>query len=574
MQKNRRTVSLLNAMKKTTKSLSTRLILIFILVLALSTATIGTISYYLNRRSAVELNSARALSIARTVASAVDVDAYKDTVSAGKKTEYWYTFTSYLDDVITKNNLVFLYVLSSHDDSLVTYFAEGMVPGDLVEELEFGDTESLDVYDENILDVFAGADVTSKDVYDAEEWGFMVSGIAPIFDKDGSVIGVVGADVAVNEVLTSSNQFGLLLLLLILGICIVVGISIAVYLKRSLGNPIAELTEVSKKIASGDPNIKIKTHSNTEIGVLADSFREMVETINQQTQALQAIAAGDLSVKLEARSENDIMNHALIDTVANLNDILSQITTLTSQVSVESSQIASSAQSLAKGASSQASAVEELSSSINEIAIQTRQNTELAEKSATIADDMREKASSSYTQMQELITAVSAINEASTAVRSVLRIIEDVAFQTNILSLNASVEAARAGEHGTGFAVVSKEIQNLSKKTSDSAKETAELVADTIQKTKLGVSLAQEVFAAMQEVVANSKESDTIANDIAMSSKEQMMAIEQINLGIDQVAIVVHQNSTVADESAMVSRQMNKQAENLSELVSRFKTKK
>lgn len=548
--------------------------MIFISILLVSTLTVGTISYFLNRNDSIRMNGERALSIARSVSSAVNSEAFAEVVRTGEKNSYWFEFKDMLDAVIERNHLIYLYVLYGYDEENVIYFAEGIEEGNQDEVIDFNETEELAVYDEDILDVFAGEEVISKDIYSSDEWGHVVSGHAPIFDDAGNVIGIVGADIAVNEVLESANQFGLMNLLITLGLSIIMSILVALYLRRSLGKPIAEITEVAKKIARGNPNVEIHTRSNTEIGELADSFREMIVTIRGQADTLKAIADGDLSVVIAPRGEDDVISYAFLETIDQLNAMLKQINQLTARVVSESGHIASSAQSLAKGASSQSSAIEQLSASITEISIQTKQNAELAMKSAQLADVMQIDATNSFSQTEDLISSVNDINEASNAVHSVLKVIDEIAFQTSILSLNASVEAARAGENGKGFAVVSKEIQNLSKKTSESAKDTAELIANTLSKTKLGVKLAGEVHEAMVKVVNNVKESNRIADEIAHSSKEQMIAIDQVNQGINQVAAVVSQNSHVAEESASVSNGMNTQASNLSGLVSRFRTKK
>lgn len=545
----------------------------FMLILVVSTISIGTISYFMNRNDSIQMHGDRALGIARTVAAAVDTDAYAEILSSGQKTEYWHTFKAYLDEVITNNRLVYLYVLHDYDSENVYYFAEGMIEGDTIASLDLHDTEPVEDHDERLGEVFDGAEIVSTEIYSSEEWGHVISGMAPIVAKDGTVLGVIGADVSIEDVLESANQFGFMILLLVIGISVLMGIMITIYLRRSLGSPIAELTGVAGKLARGEIDVSIKTKSETEIGVLADSFRDMIETIRHQAQTLKSIAEGDLSVTVLPRSENDVMSLAFLETIDRLNAMISQINQLTARIAQESGKIATSAGSLAKGASSQASAVEQLSSSITEISYQTKQNTDLAEKSASLANKMQSEATSGFAQMEQLIAAVNEINEASNAVRFVLKVIEDIAFQTNILSLNASVEAARVGEQGRGFAVVSREVQNLSKKTAESAKETASLIADSIAKAKLGVQLAEEVYGAMNKVVANVMESDRVANEIAMSSREQMLAIDQINDGINQVAMVVNRNSAVAEENASVSNAMNEQITDLSGLVSRFRTK-
>ncbi len=560
------------SMEKKTRSLSTRLITIFIVILVASTCAVGAISYYLNRDMAIRLSGERALSIAQTIAGVIDPVKFQEVVDSGEMSAYWEAVKALADKVTESNQLKYQYVLYGYTNDSVLYFVEGMREGDEFEQLMLGDTDPIEYYD-RVLDVFAGENVISN-IYSADEWGSLVTGLAPILDADGTVIGVVGADISVDDVLNSTNSFGLMILLLVIAISVVVAVAITFYLRRSLGRPIAELTHVAKRIAKGEQDVSIQTQSLTEIGALADSFRDMIQSLKVQAHALKAISEGDLSVTIAPQSEKDVMGHAIADTVVNLNAMIGEINRLTEQVAEESRQMASSADGLAKGATSQASAVEQLSASISEIAIQTKQSSALAAKSATLANAVREDADLSFAQTEKLIGAVKDINRASDSIRHVMKMIEEIAFMTNILSLNASVEAAHAGEYGKGFAVVSKEVQNLAKKTSESAKETAALVMDTIDKTKLGVRLAEEVHGAMVKVVGNVVESDRVTGEIALSSREQSLAIEQINQGINQVAQVVQQNTHVAEKSATISRDMYEQSRTLAELITRFKTRR
>lgn len=554
-------------------SLSATITMIAIAALVVSTFIIGITSYFMNRSSAIRENSHRALDIATTVALSIDTEAYKETVASGEMGEYWHGFKRFLDNAITESNLKYLYVLTSMDDTNAYYFAEGIRADDDTPSIDLGGTELLIHHEDDLADVFAGTSIMSDTFYDDPEFGSVTSGMSPIFDADGSVIGVVGADVGMQDALEESNQFGLLCLLMILADSIIIGLIVAFYLNRRLGRPVAELSRVAQKVARGELDVDISIDSNDEIGLLADSFRDMTANIVKQTDTLEHISKGDLSVNITPRSDKDAISIAMRDTTLRLKDMIDQILTLSAQVATESGQMASSARSLASGATSQASAVEQLSASITEISIQTKQNSDLAEKSATLANTIRDTASASFDQVEQLIEAVNEINQSSNAIRSVVKAIEDIAFQTNLLAFNASVEAARAGDMGKGFGVVSKEVQNLSRKTSESAKETAALISDALTKSKQGVDLAMQVHQSMSSVIENVHESDRVANEIAHSSKEQMIAIDQINSSITLVANVVHKNSTVAEQSASSSHEMSVQASNLASLVSQFNTK-
>lgn len=545
-----------------------------LLVVVLSTITVGTISYFMNRETSIRLNSEKALGVARTIAAAVDPVGYREVLETGEKNDYWYTLEAYLGEVLMKNGLVYLYVLYDYDAQNVYYYAEGMADGDTAVQMDLHEQEDINNFDEHVKDVFRGYEVVSDEIYSTAEWGKMVSGMAPVFDENGGVIGIVGADIAVNEVLASADQFGFMILLMVIGISIVMGLLMALFLRRSLGEPIAELTAVAQRIACGETDLEIRTKSRDEIGMLADSFRAMAETVKDQARTLEAIAEGDLSVSIQPRSDKDVMNHAFADTIARLDTMISQINALTSRIATESGEIAASAQSLATGAANQSAATEELSATVTEISAQTKQNASLAEAAARLASELRQEVTVGFDKLETLIDAVKDIRHSSLAIGSVLKVIEDIALQTNILALNASVEASHAGKYGDGFAVVAREVQDLSRKTSTNAKQTAELIEDTLRKTKQGVLLAEAVHGTMETVVRSTAESNRIAEEIAMSSREQMTAIEQVNQGIHQVAMVVHENRNVAEKNAAVSREMNGEIESLKGLVARFKTRK
>jgi methyl-accepting chemotaxis protein len=195
----------------------------------------------------------------------------------------------------------------------------------------------------------------------------------------------------------------------------------------------------------------------------------------------------------------------------------------------------------------------------------------MAGRAAKLADAIKIGAEKGSQQMSEMINAVNEINKASHSIGDVIKVIDDIAFQTNLLALNAAVEAARAGQHGKGFAVVAEEVRHLATKSAEAAKNTGELIVNSIKKAKFGAEIAQETAASLEEIVSGINESNQIIADIAKSSAEQSLGIGEINSGIDQVAHIVQQNNATAEQSAAVSKELTVQSNVLQELISQFK---
>lgn len=560
-------------MKIKLKTLSARITFIVLTALILSTAVIGIFSYILNRQTAIDLNSAKALALAQSVASAVDPEQFAQIMETKQKNEFYQYYKKYLDDVLVKNDLLYLYVLDKKYDENVVYFAEGYINTRGDAEIVLGDTESTSYHDPALFEAIDSGRPTTTDIYVSGEFGKMVSGFAPIMDKTGRVIGVVGVDISIDDVMASSKHFGLITIIIVVLLCLIVGFVISRYMKRSIGKPITDLTKSAQKISQGDIDAIIHTDYSAEIGVLVDSFNKMIDSTKEQARILESLADGDLTIDVTPRCDKDIMSITLIKMIANLNDMFLEINSSISQLSLGSQQVAAVAQNLAQGSTEQAYVVEELSASIASVDSKTKDNAAQALKSAALADTMKIDAQKSSEQMQKMVQAVKEIEQASHSINAVIKVIDDIAFQTNILALNAAVEAARAGEHGKGFSVVAEEVRNLAVKSAAAAQNTSSLIEDSISKAALGTTLANDTSVSLAEIVTGVNESSQIAGDIAQSSKEQTLAISEINNDIDQVSKIVQQNSATSQESAAASEELSRQARILHELVAKFKLK-
>ena len=310
-----------------------------------------------------------------------------------------------------------------------------------------------------------------------------------------------------------------------------------------------------------------------EIAQCISSTSSVMQRISNVSDVLETISYGDLTTELSILSDSDKMGMSLQRMSSSLNNAFKDIYASSSQVSSGAKQVADGAQALAQGSSEQAASIEELSGSIIEIADKTKANAATADNTARLSTAMKEKAEKGSRQMDEMITAVVDINEASKNISKIIKTIDDIAFQTNILALNAAVEAARAGQHGKGFAVVAEEVRNLASKSAEAAKDTGNMIQNSMDKAELGTRIARDTAVSLAEIVTDINESSNFVSEIAKSSEEQSVRIQQINVGIDQVAQVVQQNSATAEESAAASEEMSGQSDMLQQIISQFKLK-
>lgn len=351
-------------------------------------------------------------------------------------------------------------------------------------------------------------------------------------------------------------NYNLILLSTIL-IGVLIALTLGIIISKIISSPIKEITGVANKLAGGDINVAVEIKTKDEVGELASSFRNMINSTKEQVNWATRIADGDLRFAINPKSEQDAMGIALQKMLEQLKEVVDNIIQASGNVSGGAQQLSSTAEELSQGASEQATAAEQASSSMEEMTSNIRQNAENAMQTEKIAVQSSVNAKEGGKAVTQTVTAMKEIAQK-------ISIIEEIARQTNLLALNAAIEAARAGEHGKGFAVVASEVRKLAERSQTAAAEISSLSSSS-------VDVADKAGHMLNQIVPDIQRTADLVQEITASSREQDTGAEQINNAIQQLNEIIQQNSAASEEMAATSEELLSQAEALQNTISYFK---
>lgn len=325
------------------------------------------------------------------------------------------------------------------------------------------------------------------------------------------------------------------------------------------------------------------TSRNLQIGALIASLlvgivlsiviaRGLSRPLGKAVDALESIAEGNLAVSLDIDTHDEVgqMARALNTAVERLNGTMREVAESAASANSSAQQLAAASESIASGAQEQAASLEETSASLEQITATVRQSADNARQASELAAGSKDTALQGQGVVSTAVAAMAEINAASAKISDIISTIDEIAFQTNLLAVNAAVEAARAGEEGRGFAVVASEVRSLAQRSASAAKEIKVLIQDSLRKVEAGSKLVNRSGATLQEIVGSVKRVTDIVGDIATAASEQSAGIEQVNTAMTQMDHVTQSNSAQTEELSATAESLSEQASNLLALVNTF----
>lgn len=403
--------------------------------------------------------------------------------------------------------------------------------------------------------------------------------VIQINEKTESTIVHINARLAKNQSIMSAAQLIAQIVFLVIILVVIWQIIVIIrFSKRELLVPIKKVSEQMVSLSEGNFQDELDMEEDSsEVGTMVTAINSMKKNtqamIGEISDTLEKMGDGDYQIALEKNyvGEYSEIKESFIKIGQKMSGTIQTLQEVSEQIEAGSGQLASAAQDLAEGCTAQALQVTEVVGVIQTMAESMAYNAQEAMNSVALSKKAGETLSVGNKKMDELIAAIEEINRSSEQISTIIGAIEDIASQTNLLSLNASIEAARAGEAGKGFAVVADQIRKLAEESAEAAGRTTELINTTVAAVDKGIQIAGETAEDMRLVMESEKEATEKMSMISGLLEKDTTNIREINNTMGSISEVVNNNSAASEETAAVSEEQMAQVETMVDLMGQFK---
>lgn len=477
---------------------------------------------------------------------------------------YFRLDTNFILDIIesisvSENSYAYLI---DQDGYIITHKDESLILQANVKDMGFGDIADK---------MMSGQADCGEYTYNGEK---IICAFSPIDNTDGWTMVIAAPEtdfsVAMNRIINVAVAIGI--------IAVIVVIIIATFMANYISKPVNTVKEALTNVAQGDLSSVIPEASGSdELAVLQNTARNLVEMLNsiigQANTILGSMANSDLrtSDMEHFPGEYDSLAVSVNSIKFTLNKLIAEIQNAAFGVDTGSKELAEATQALSQGTLTQANSLQTVAGNLGGVVEAIDRNSEQGEIVNKKLGNLDNQIQNMNSQMKDLFNAVNEIEELSSSIQKIVGTIDGIAFQTNILSLNASVEAARAGDLGSGFAVVAEEVRNLAIQCGESSRKTADLVAHCVKAINDAKKYADESFDSLTAIVNDSSEISGAFEKIANDTTEQAEKSKRIQKEIDNISDVVQTNTATAEETAASTAVLSEQAANLGELIRNFR---
>jgi methyl-accepting chemotaxis protein len=477
-------------------NVKTKLLVGFFCISLFSSVVVGVFTFVTIRDSEVRSLKGKLEMVAQMAPGIIDAEAHSK-LQPGDESKAEYTgMLTRLREYKKISGLTYLYTLAPPD-------GERLNPGDVTVRfvLDTDETEGqapigkeYELQKEMVV-AFEGTPSITDEAY-TDEWGTFYTGFAPLRNAQGEVVAIVGADLSLAEVEAVQAKL-LSLALLGMSVSLVLSVITALLYVRSVVRPVDRLHDAVKRFSEKDFSARAEVISEDEIGDLSRSFNTMADMIQDYHH----------------RAEEEVRERTQ-DLVA------------------------------------LSASVEETSRGLAETTSMVKETTNKTRKAALLASETKKASERGNSEMGEMSGFVSRMGESSGEIGRIIKVIQEIAFQTNLLSLNAAVEAARAGDAGRGFAVVAQEVRSLAQRSSEAARDTSEIITNNVRLSEKGITAAQRVEKALAAINVNANQVNQLMEEVDRASAEESAAIQRISGIISQMG-KSHDSLSQGEESLL-----------------------